>query len=96
MGEAVVSTGWAVERHGRGTHRRSKAPLLGRVRGGGAGRRRNLLRMRAPALRGWGVSGIGCRGRREKSFSLATGEQGLLVQAPGAGNLLCGLRAALG
>ena len=43
MGEALVSTGWAVEHHGKGTQRRSKAPLLGRVRGGGgAGHHRNL------------------------------------------------------
>ena len=90
MGEALVSTGWAVERHGRGSHRRSKAPLLGRVRGGGAGRHRNLQRMRARALRGWGVSGIGCGRHREKSLGLAMGEQRLLVQAQGARKLCVG------
>ena len=46
-----------------GAPRRGKAPLLGRVRGGGADCRRKLPAqelVHACELRGWGGSGTGC------------------------------------
>ena len=82
MAEGTWEEVWAL--------RRSKAPLLGRVRGGGVENSRNLPEQ-VRALRGWGASGAGYRWRghllqlRETRCFLC----GLWV----AGNLLCGLRA---
>ena len=65
------------------THRRGKAPLLGRAKGGGADAIGNSLPQRARtclwALRGQGGSGTGCR-QKEASCSYR-GDVVLLVQA---------------
>ena len=66
---------------------RSKAPLLGRVRGGGADRHRNL-----PMLRFMGSQRAGHLWRRlwsgKKTLAWATGDQVLLVHAMGGWALM--------
>ena len=62
--------------------RRSKAPLLGRARGGGSDHHRNLpVHTGTPALRGQDTSGTGY-GWREATC-LTTGDWVLLVPATG-------------
>ena len=86
--------------------RRSKAPLLGRARVGGADCHRNLLE-HVWALRGWDASGADYR-RQEATFSgygilgasCAMGSRAPLLWAKGSGGLsatwclLCDLQAA--
>ena len=64
-GSSVLQSGeWNAKAEGNWekvwAHRRSKAPLLGRVRGGGVDPHRNPpMQALAQSLRGWGTSGAG-------------------------------------
>ena len=87
LGSSVLQVGeWNATAEGTWekvwARRRSKAPLLGRVRGGGADHHRNLPARWTPALRGWSTSGTATGG--EKPLTRATGDQALPVWAMGS------------
>ena len=62
-------------------HRRSKVPLLERVRGGGADHHRNLFTTHTQTLRGKGTSGSGTGGKMPLAWAM--GDQESPVWAKG-------------